>query len=185
MTHPRYAENDPKAGQPVLVGDEWYNQHGNKNICLCITDKHIGGTGGFSDINKGPFFSAPPAPVVKPIFKVDPELLKQMESPVADLMRKVVADIHTRTARGERVTLTCGGEVLGVFEPKQPPAPIEACVCGFRPSSVIPEALPNGAIVYQVCCHRTAVCGRRGPACHSPQAAIAAWNADAVKLKAK
>jgi hypothetical protein len=129
MTHPRYDASDPKAGQPVLVGDEWYNQHGNKNICLCITDKHIGGTGGFSDINKGPFFSAPPTPRIE--------------------------------------ACACGQ------------------TCGGTPSSVDTngDSAPSHPYgTWWVQCYK---CHRRGPNVVGKAEAIAAWNADAVKLKAK
>jgi hypothetical protein len=69
MTHPRYDAKDKKAGQPVLVGDEIYDDIGNKRIALAIGDSYVttkwANDGTWAERCHAPFFSAPPAPEIE------------------------------------------------------------------------------------------------------------------------
>jgi hypothetical protein len=71
MNHPRYDKSDPKAGQPVLIGDEFYwatamseQAHGP---CVAISILRVGvGVSLACHIGSHSlFFSAPPAPKIE------------------------------------------------------------------------------------------------------------------------
>lgn len=70
MKHPTYADGDPKAGQPVLFGETFYDDLGKPFTCEGV---HADGSvitkwkgGEWAEKYSGPFFSHRPAPAIEP-----------------------------------------------------------------------------------------------------------------------